>query len=110
MQFTYYGHSCFSVTINGKKILFDPFISPNELAKHISVAEIDADYILLSHGHVDHTADCITIAQATNAKVVCSWEIHEWLFKRGVSNTHPVNTGGQWDFGDFRVKATVAQR
>jgi L-ascorbate metabolism protein UlaG (beta-lactamase superfamily) len=109
MQFTYYGHSCFSITINGKKILFDPFISPNELAKHISVAEIDADYILLSHGHVDHTADCITIAQATNAKVVCGWEIHEWLFKRGVSNTHPVNTGGQWDFGDFRVKATVAQ-
>ena len=109
MKFTYYGHSCFSVEVNNKKLLFDPFITPNELAKDINIADVDADYILQSHGHVDHIADCITIAQATNAKVICSWEIHEWLFKKGINNTHPMNTGGSWDFGDFRVKCTVAQ-
>ena len=37
MKFTYFGHSCFLVEFGGKKILFDPFISPNELAKDIDV-------------------------------------------------------------------------
>lgn len=109
MQFTYYGHSCFSVAVNGKHILFDPFISYNELATAINIASIPADYFLLSHGHADHTADCLAIAQRTGAKVVTNWEIHEWLNKNGVVNTHPMNTGGQWDFGDFRVKCVVAQ-
>jgi len=109
MKFTYYGHSCFGVEIKNKKLLFDPFISPNELAKDINIPGIEADFILQSHGHADHIADCITIAQATKAKVICNWEIHEWLFKKGVNKTHPMNTGGSWDFGDFRVKCTVAQ-
>ena len=109
MKLTYYGHSCFLVETNGKKLLFDPFISANELAKDINIAGIEADYILVSHGHADHIADCITIAQGTGAKVVCNWEIHEWLNKQGVSNTHPMNTGGGWSFGDFAVKCVVAQ-
>jgi L-ascorbate metabolism protein UlaG (beta-lactamase superfamily) len=54
-------------------------------------------------------ADCITIAQSTGAKVVCNWEIHEWLNKHGVSNTHPMNTGGSRDCNDFTVKCVVAQ-
>lgn len=89
--------------------MFDPFISPNELAKHINIADIEADYILLTHGHSDHIADCVTIAQATGAKVICNFEIHEWLNKNGVQNTHPMNTGGKWDFEDFEVKCVVAQ-
>ena len=109
MKFTYYGHSCFSVEANGKKLLFDPFISGNELAKNIKIADIDADYILVSHGHADHIADCIAIAQGTGAKVICSWEIYEWLNEQKVTNAHPMNTGGKWDFGDFIVKCVVAQ-
>lgn len=89
--------------------MFDPFISPNELAKHINIADIEADYILLTHGHSDHIADCVTIAQATGAKVICNFEIHEWLNKNGIQNTHPMNTGGKWNFEDFEVKCVVAQ-
>ncbi|MCU0361327.1 MAG: MBL fold metallo-hydrolase, partial [Bacteroidia bacterium] len=62
MNITYYGHSCFSVEINGKHLLFDPFISPNDLAKHINIPSIPADYILVSHGHEDHVADVEAIA------------------------------------------------
>lgn len=109
MQFTYYGHSCFSVSINGKNLLFDPFISYNELAAGIDVNSIQADYILVSHGHVDHIADGVSIAKRTGAKMVANWEIHEWLNKQGVENTHPMNIGGSRDFGDFRVKCMVAQ-
>lgn len=109
MEFTYYGHSSFMITVAGKKLLFDPFISYNDLAKHIKVSSLKPDYILVSHGHSDHVADLISIAENSGAKVVCSWEIHEWLNHRGIKNTHPMNTGGKWNFGDFTVKCTAAQ-
>jgi L-ascorbate metabolism protein UlaG (beta-lactamase superfamily) len=109
MKFTYYGHSCFVVEVNGKRLLFDPFITNNELAKDIKVESIEADYILVSHGHADHISDCVSIAKRTGALVICSWEIHEWLNKQGVSNTHPMNTGGQREFEFGAVKCVVAQ-
>lgn len=109
MNFTFFGHSCFMVETAGQKILFDPFISYNELAKDIDIKTIYPNFILLSHGHVDHIADCISIAERSGAKVVCNWEIHEWLNKQGIKNTHPMNTGGKWNFGSFSVKCTVAQ-
>lgn len=109
MKVTYYGHSCFLVDINGSKLLFDPFISPNELAKNIDPTTIACDYILVSHGHEDHTADLVSIAKRTNAKVICSWEIYVWLGKKGITNAHPMNTGGKWSFDNFDVRCTVAQ-
>lgn len=109
MKFTFFGHSCFMVETSGQKILFDPFISYNELANDIDIKTINPNFILLSHGHADHIADCISIAERSGAKVVCNWEIHEWLNKQGIKNTHPMNTGGKWSFGSFAVKCTVAQ-
>jgi L-ascorbate metabolism protein UlaG (beta-lactamase superfamily) len=109
MKITYFGHSCFGVEVNGKHILFDPFISPNPLAAHIRIEDIKADYILISHGHADHIADAIQIAKRTGAKVVTSYEIHTWLNKQGISNTHPMNIGGKWKFDFGNVKCVVAQ-
>jgi L-ascorbate metabolism protein UlaG (beta-lactamase superfamily) len=109
MKFHYYGHSCFSLTANNKTILFDPFISGNPKVENIDIDNINCDYILLSHGHADHILDCVSIAKRTGAKVICAWEIHEWLNKKGIENTHPMNTGGSWDFEDFTVKCVVAQ-
>ena len=109
MKLTYYGHSCFSVQIGKEFLLFDPFITPNPLASHIKLKDIKADFILVSHGHSDHVADLIELANSTGAKVICSWEIYEWLNKQGVSNTHPMNTGGKWNFGGFKVKCVAAQ-
>lgn len=110
MKLTYYGHSCFSVIVKGKKLLFDPFITYNELANNIiDVDQIEADYILVSHGHADHTADCVRVATRTGALVIANWEIGEWLQKQGVTNVHQMNTGGKWNYGDFTVKCVVAQ-
>jgi L-ascorbate metabolism protein UlaG (beta-lactamase superfamily) len=109
MKLTYCGHSCFSVLAGAKTLLFDPFITPNPLAKDIELDQINPDYILLSHGHADHVADCVTLAKKSNATVICSWEIHEWLNRKGVNNTHPMNTGGRKTFDTFSVKCTVAQ-
>ncbi|HTM66948.1 MAG TPA: metal-dependent hydrolase [Flavipsychrobacter sp.] len=104
MRFTYYGQSCFLIEVAGKKILFDPFISNNPLAKDIDINSIQADYILVSHGHGDHVADLMSIAERTNATIVAAYEITEWAAQQGAVNVHPLNFGGkkQFDFGTVR--------
>lgn len=108
MKFTYYGHACFVVEVSGKKLLFDPFISGNELAKDIDIATIEADYILVSHGHVDHTADLLTIANQTGAQVISNAEIIDWLGNQGYKNVHPMNFGNrQFDFGKLHYVPAI---
>ena len=100
MKFTYYGHSTFSIELNKKIFLFDPFISGNELAKDINLNSLKADYILVSHGHDDHTADLVQVAKNTRALVICSYEIYMWLQNKGVTNVHPMNFGSyDFEFG-----------
>lgn len=108
MKFTYYGHSCFAIELQGKKILFDPFITPNELAKNVDIASIEADFILLTHGHEDHIADCLQLAKQTGAMVVSSFEVVEWLRKQGLENLHPMNHGGKKDFDFGTLKCVSA--
>ena len=109
MKFTYFGHACFGIEVNGYNLLFDPFISDNELASEINVDEIEADFIFLSHGHFDHVADAVRIAKRTEATVVANFEIYSWLGKQGVENAHPMNHGGTWkfDFGSVKMVNAV---
>jgi L-ascorbate metabolism protein UlaG (beta-lactamase superfamily) len=104
MQVTYYGHACFGVQVNGKSLLFDPFIRGNELARAIDINRIPADYILISHGHGDHIADAPDIARRTGATLISNFEITVWLGKQGLTKTHPLNHGGSWQFDFGRVK------
>lgn len=94
MNVTFYGHSCFSVEINGFKILFDPFISPNKLAGAIDINAIEADFILISHGHEDHVADAEVILKRTGAFLIANYEIVCWFQEKGIENAHPLNHGG----------------
>lgn len=104
MELTWYGHSCFLLETAGKKVLFDPFISPNPLAAHIDVSGIQADFILLSHGHADHIADAEQIAKQSKASLVSNYEIVTWFQEKGIENTWPLNIGGQHRFDWGRVR------
>lgn len=108
MKFTYYGHSCFLIEINGKKLLFDPFISPNPLAAHIDTSKIEADYILISHAHGDHLADAVSLANQTGAVCIANYEIYLWLQAQGLEKLHPLNQGGQVHTKFGSVKMTNA--
>jgi L-ascorbate metabolism protein UlaG (beta-lactamase superfamily) len=108
MNVSYFGHSCFMVQLQSCSILFDPFISPNDLAKSIDISKIKPDYIFVSHAHEDHIADLITIAKQSNAKVIAVWEIYAWLQKQGIMNSHPVNTGGFVKFPEFSIQVIQA--
>jgi L-ascorbate metabolism protein UlaG (beta-lactamase superfamily) len=108
MKLTYYGHSCFAVQVNQKTLLFDPFITPNELAKAVDANKVAADYILVSHGHEDHVADAISIAKRTGATLIAGYEVAMWFQKKGVSKIHPMNHGGAFSFDFCRVKYVTA--
>lgn len=104
MKITYYGHSCFEARLGGKRLLFDPFITGNELAKNVDIKQIEADYILVSHGHSDHIGDASDIARRTGATLVSNFEITEWFSKQGLVKTYPLNHGGSHRFEFGRVK------
>lgn len=108
MKATYYGQSCLELEINGIKLLFDPFITHNQLAKHIDVNSLKPDFILVSHGHGDHVADLLTVQKNSGAKVICIAEIAGWLGKQGVDNAHGMNIGGAFNFAFGRVKMVNA--
>jgi L-ascorbate metabolism protein UlaG (beta-lactamase superfamily) len=108
MKATYYGQSCLQLEVNGVKLLFDPFITYNSLAKHIDVNSLKPDYILVSHGHGDHVADLVTVQKNSGAKVICIAEIADWLGKQGIDNTHGMNIGGGFNFDFGRVKMVNA--
>ncbi len=108
MKVTYYGHACFSATIGGKHLLFDPFISGNPLAKDIDVKSLPADFILVSHGHDDHVGDVMEIAKRTNALVIANFEVAMWFEKQGAPRVHPLNHGGGYNFDFGRAKLVNA--
>ncbi len=104
MKYTYYGQSSFLLETETKKLLFDPFISQNPLAKEIDLAKIEADYILVSHGHGDHVGDLVSLAKQTKATVIAIPEVIGWVMKQGVENVHPMNFGKfKFDFGTVRM-------
>jgi L-ascorbate metabolism protein UlaG (beta-lactamase superfamily) len=88
-------------------LLIDPFLTGNELAD-VQADEVEADYILVSHGHGDHVGDTVEIAQRTGAMTISNFEIHNWLLAQGVERAHPMHIGGGRDFPFGRVKLTIA--
>ena len=103
MKITYLGHASLAIEVNGKNIIVDPFISGNELAKHIDVNTLTADYILITHAHGDHILDVETIAKNTGAIIVSNAEIAGYYENKGFK-AHPMNHGGTWDFDFGKVK------
>lgn len=103
MEITYLGHASLAIGVNGKNVIVDPFISGNELAKHIDINTLKADYIFITHAHGDHILDVETIAKNTGAVIVSNAEISGYFEAKGFK-THPMNHGGTWQFDFGKVK------
>jgi L-ascorbate metabolism protein UlaG (beta-lactamase superfamily) len=107
IELTYHSHACFSIDVGGTELLIDPFLSGNEQAD-VSANAVQADYILVSHGHGDHVGDTVDIAKRTGAMTISNFEIQSWLLAQGVESAHPLHIGGGYDFPFGRVKLTIA--
>ena len=104
---TWTGHATWLVDTGHGTLLVDPFFDEcpgcSTQAKHVA-----CDAILVTHGHFDHVADLVAIAQRTGAKVFCNWEIGQWLGKQGVENVQPMNHGGRTAVPGGTAKMEIA--
>ena len=105
---TYYGHSTFGVDAEGTKLIVDPFFAPNNPAATATADDVEADFILITHGHDDHIADAVALAKRTGAMCIANFEIVGWLGEQGIENVHPLHIGGGNSFPFGRVKLTIA--
>jgi len=110
MKVTYYGQSCVEFDFDGTKVLLDPFITYNELAKDVDIAAIRPDYIFLSHCHQDHVADLIPIQRHSGATVAAVVETAAWVKAQGIAEDKVIdyNFGGTLHLPFGRVKMVYA--
>ena len=92
-----------------ERLQFDPFITPNPKASMIDISTIQPDFILVTHGHGDHTADLVSIAKQSKAQVISAYEITEWLSSQGIENGLPMNIGGSVNLGFCTIKMVKAE-
>ncbi len=107
MKFRFLGHNAWHLTVDSVSILIDPFLSTNPFAA-CKPDSLQADFILVSHGHGDHFGDTISIAKRTGAIVVAIAEVAGYCAKQGVKSTLAMNVGGSISLPFGRVKMVPA--
>ena len=106
-KLTWYGHSTLGLETGGHKLIVDPYFSGNPAAVS-SPEAVEADFILISHGHFDHVGDTLSIARRTGATVISNFEIAGWYEKQGVEKTHAQHIGGGFKYPFGYLKFTLA--
>jgi len=106
-KLTWHGHAtCSLETDDGTHLVIDPFFSDNPVCE-LSVDEVEADFILVSHGHYDHIADAVPLGKRTGATVIATHEVASYLAKQGLeTSAHHIGGGVHYPFG--YVKLTPA--
>ena len=106
MKVSYHGQSCVYIETETHRIVVDPFISGNGQSD-LDPNQIEADVIVLTHGHEDHLGDTVAIAKRTGAQIIAINELAVYLGQKGL-NTHGMNIGGGYLFDFGHVKFTQA--
>lgn len=107
-EITWFGHNTWLIETGGHKILLDPFLDNNP-SSPVKAKDVDANFILISHGHFDHIDDAVTVANRCGAKVLANYEIATWLSeKHKVKDTIGMNHGGGVNMPFGRAKFVPA--
>jgi L-ascorbate metabolism protein UlaG (beta-lactamase superfamily) len=106
IELTWYGHATWRVRLDDTHVIIDPFFTNNPKAP-FSAEEVEADYIIVTHGHGDHMADAEAIAKRTGATIIANAEIARWFGERDVE-THGQHIGGGFHYPFGYVKLTIA--
>ncbi|MEW5995582.1 MAG: MBL fold metallo-hydrolase, partial [Candidatus Zixiibacteriota bacterium] len=88
-QIRFLGHSCVTITEGNHKLIIDPWLSGNPQAA-VKPEQVDANYVLVTHGHGDHIGDAIPIAKRTGATVIANFELASLCAQEGI-NIHPMH-------------------
>jgi L-ascorbate metabolism protein UlaG (beta-lactamase superfamily) len=106
LRLTHFGHAAFLLDSGSHRIIIDPFLEGNPLAK-IKPAAIKVDAVLVTHGHGDHLGDAVEIAKRNGAPIVAPFELVNYCQRQGAAG-HPMHIGGSHEFPFGRVKLTIA--
>ncbi|MCP3940790.1 MAG: metal-dependent hydrolase [Desulfobacteraceae bacterium] len=107
MKLRYFSHSAFQIiTDSGQRILIDPFFDGNPTSP-VKSSDMDADFILLTHGHGDHLGDALDIAKRCNCLCICENELANYISSKGVA-VHNMHIGGAHEFDFGKIKLTQA--
>jgi L-ascorbate metabolism protein UlaG (beta-lactamase superfamily) len=100
---TWLGHNSFKLLSRGARtVLLDPWVEGNPACPKELRTFDRIDVMTISHGHGDHMADAVTLGKKFKPAIVCNYEIHLFLEKKGVSNTKPMNKGGTQEVAGLR--------
>ena len=92
---TWLGHNSFKLVTRGAKtVLIDPWVEGNPATPKDQKTFDKLDVMTISHGHGDHMGDAVTLGKKFKPTVICNYEIHQYLTRKGVPNTSPMNKGG----------------
>jgi L-ascorbate metabolism protein UlaG (beta-lactamase superfamily) len=109
-RITWLGHATvLVVTAKGTTILIDPFIAHNPKFPKDFVLPAKIDYILLTHGHMDHMADTVPVASKHGSTVVAVYELAAYVEGKGAANTIGMNLGGTVQLDDVAVTMVDAK-
>ncbi len=107
MKLKYFSHSAFQITTNtGKNILIDPFLDNNPTSP-VKSKDVNADFIILTHGHGDHIGDAFSIAKRCEPLFICVNELANYCIEHGFK-AHNMHIGGAYNFEFGKVKFTIA--
>ena len=107
MKLRYFSHSSFLITLDsGVKLLIDPFLDDNPTSP-VKSSDVEAEYILLTHGHGDHLGDTLKIAKRCNSLCICENELASYLAAKGLQ-AHNMHIGGAHSFDFGKIKLTQA--
>jgi len=102
----WYGHAAFGIEVGEVKLLVDPFFENNPVSA-VKPDEVEADFILISHGHGDHVGNAVEIAKRTGATVISNAEISSWFQEKGIP-AHAQHIGGGFHHPFGYLKLTLA--
>lgn len=107
LKITWYGQSAFSLEADNKTVLVDPFLSGNPIHR-TDPDTVSPNTIILTHAHNDHVGDTVNIARRTGAKVIATFELANYLARKGVDSAVGGNHGGTIAFDGGSTKFTPA--
>jgi L-ascorbate metabolism protein UlaG (beta-lactamase superfamily) len=99
MEFEWLGTSSFRIEMAGTTFITDPGYQHDPNAPVEAEEVDDADFVLVSHGHFDHSADAVPVADASDAPIVASGELAIELSQQGDVETILRNPSAPVDLG-----------
>lgn len=105
MKLRWLGHSAFRIETARAILLIDPFMThnPSCAGQDLKDAVKGVTHIALTHGHMDHVGDAMTLGNEIGATTIANADLSSWLGHKGVKKIEQGNTGGTIHLPGFSV-------